>query len=99
DATKCFEWAEKYLGRLPPGPAPRVVETEEPPQLGERRVELVSPSQPQVMIGWHKGSARDPDAPVFEVMARVLGSGGRRGGGGGASRFQKVLVKEKQVAL
>jgi predicted Zn-dependent peptidase len=33
-------------------------------------------------------------------MSRVLGSGGGRGrAGGNASRFQKVLVKGKQVAL
>ncbi len=102
DAEKCFAWGEKYFGRLPRGPEPRAVETEEPPQNGERRVELESPSQAQVMIGWHKGSARDPDDAAFLVASRILGSGGggRRGGGGGrASRFQKRLVREKQVAL
>jgi len=102
DANQCFAFAKKYFGRLPRGPEPRAVETVEPPQAGERRVEIDAPSQPQVMIGWHKASARDPDAPVFEVLSRVLGSGGggRRGGGGGrSSRFYKRLVLEQQVAL
>jgi predicted Zn-dependent peptidase len=97
-AEKIFGYAEKYFGGLGRGPDPRPVETEEPPQAGERRVEIETASQPSVLVGWHKGSARDPDEPVFEVMAAVLGGGGRRGGGR-SSRFQKVLVKEKQVAL
>ena len=103
DADKCFAWADKYFGRLPRGPEVRPVETEEPPQAGEKRIEVESTSQPMVMVGWHKCAAKDPDEVVYDVMARVLGSGGgfgrRGGGGGGSSRFAKVLVKEKQVAL
>jgi predicted Zn-dependent peptidase len=102
DAAQCDAFAEKYFGRLPRGPEPRPVETEEPPQAGEKRVEIESPAQPIVMVGWHKCAARDADEPVFEVMARILGTGGGfggRGGGGRASRFQKSLVKGKQVAL
>jgi predicted Zn-dependent peptidase len=104
DPAQCFSWAEKYFGRLARGPEPREVETVEPPQKGERRVEIEAGSQPQVMIGWHRGSGREADAPAHDVIAPALGSGGgggRRGGGGrgGASRFQKSLVRGKQVAL
>lgn len=92
DAAKCFEYAEKYFGALPAGPKYEAVETVEPPQEGERRVEVESPAQPIVGIGYHKPAATHPDDQVFEVISDLLSSGR-------TSRLHARLVKEKQIAL
>jgi predicted Zn-dependent peptidase len=92
DAAECFRLAEKYFGALPEGPPYEAVETVEPPQAGEKRVEVESPAQPIVGIGWHKPAATHPDDPVFDVISDILSSGR-------TSRLYSRLVKEKQIAL
>lgn len=83
---------EKYFGSIPPGPpSPRVV-TVEPPQLGERRVEVEEEANPQVLIGYHKPALDHPDDPVFDVIDALL-SMGRTG------RLYKKLVEEKKIAI
>ncbi len=84
--------AEAYFGRLPKKPLPRPVLTEEPPQEGERRVEVDSPAQPFVVVGYRKPSRYDKDRAVFDVLQSVL-SGGRTGW------FYKEIVRDKQLAL
>jgi predicted Zn-dependent peptidase len=92
DPGRVRQLAETYLGRLPKGAAPPVVHTVEPEQEGERRVEVESPSQPIVLVGYKKPSDQDPDRAVFDVISSVL-SGGRTGW------FYKELVRDKQLAL
>ena len=46
DLKQIRRWAEIYFGRLARRPPPPRVETKEPEQHGERRVELVSDAQP-----------------------------------------------------
>jgi predicted Zn-dependent peptidase len=65
--------------------------TEEPPQMGERRVEVLFPANPQVIIGYHKPSLPSTDDYVFDVIDSIL-SHGR------TSRFYKSLVEEKGIA-
>jgi predicted Zn-dependent peptidase len=84
--------AEKYFGRIPGGPKPEPVETIEPPQRGERRVEVEDISQPLVVIGYHKGSISHPDNAVFDVISDIVGTGR-------TSRLYKSLVKEKKIAI
>ena len=67
--------AEKYFGRLEKGPEPLPVTTEEPDQLGPRRVTLYEQSQPLVLIGYHRPSASHPDDPVYAVLQDVLSQG------------------------
>lgn len=83
---------EKYFGRLKPGPTPPPVYTEEPKQLGERRVTIKDPSQPFVIIGFHKGDFNHPDEPVFEAITDILGEGR-------TSRLYKRLVRDEKLAL
>lgn len=80
--------AETYFGRLPQGEKPGRVETVEPPQLGERRMVIQDPSQPILVMGWHKPSVNHPGDPVYEVLADVL-SAGR------TSRLYTGLVEEE----
>ena len=84
--------AEKYFGGIPSGPKPEPVETEEPPQLGERRVVIEDPSQPLVRIGYHQPNVNHPDNAVFQVISVVMSSGR-------TSRLYKSLIKEKKIAI
>ena len=83
--------AEKYFGPLPPRPAAPPLRTVEPPQLGERRVEVEWDANPYFLIGYHRPSVNDADDLVFDVIAFLL-SGGR------TSRLYKNLVEEQQIA-
>ena len=92
DAAQVRRLAETYFGRLPKRPLPPPVITVEPPQEGERRLEVESPAQPVVVVGYRKPSNQDPDRAVFDVIQSVLA-------GGRTSWFYKELVRDKQVAL
>ncbi len=92
DPQKAFAFAKKYFGPLPRGPEAQPVETIEPPQQGERRVELISNAQPIVAVGYHRPSALDPDDAVWDVISALLAQGR-------TSRLYRRLVKQEQVAL
>ena len=82
--------AEEYFSRLPKGKDPLPVTTEEPEQLGERRVIIREETQPFVLIGYHRGSMQSEDAPVYDVLADVLTEGR-------TSRLHKRLVEEEKA--
>jgi predicted Zn-dependent peptidase len=84
--------ARKYFSRIPGGPKPEPVETVEPPQLGERRVTVLDPAQPFVVIGYHKPGINHPDNAVFDAITDIIGIGR-------TSRLYKSLVKEKKIAV
>ncbi len=84
--------AEKYFGRLPAGPPPPRVRTEEPAQEGERRASVESPSQPLVMAGYKRPDQHHKDDPVFDVIGSILSSG-RTG------MLYKEMVRDKKIAL
>ena len=83
---------EKYLGAIPAGQKPEGPVTVEPPQRAEKRIIMDDPSQPFLVIGYHRPDINDPDDTAYEVLADVLG-------GGRSSRLYKSLVKEKKLAL
>ncbi len=106
DPQKTIALVEKYFGPIPAKAQPRRRITEEPPQAGERRLEMTLDAAPAVTIGWHVPALGHPDSPALVVASQILtGTGGgggfrgRRGGGGGTGRFQRKLVQEQQVAL
>lgn len=86
------QMANTYFGRIPSGPKPPPVETVEPPQLGERRVTIEDPSQPFVLIGYHKPNINHPDNAVFDAITDIMGTGR-------TSRLYTSLVKEKKIAV
>jgi len=67
--------AAKYFSALPNAPPPPGVITVEPPQEGEKRAEVMSPSQPFLMIGYKRPDQRDKDDAVFDVLSSILSSG------------------------
>ena len=84
--------AQKYFGRLPAGPAPPRVRTQEPAQEIERRVGVESPSQPLLMIGYKRPDQNHKDDPVFDVIGSILSSG-RTG------MLYKEMVRDKKISL
>jgi predicted Zn-dependent peptidase len=92
DPQQIQKLAEKYFSRIPSGPKPEPVETEEPPQRGERRVAVEDPAQPLIVIGYHKASINHPDNAVFDCLSDIVGAGR-------TSRLYKSLVKEKKIAI
>jgi len=85
------EMAELYFGRIPSNPKPESVRTEEPEQWGERHVKVRAQSQPVLIVGYHRPSARHDDDPVLEALANIIGQGR-------SSRLNEVLVKDKKIA-
>jgi len=83
---------EAAFGKISTGPPPPPVVTVEPPQRGERRVEVEDEANPQLLIGFHKPNLHHPDDPVFDVIDALLSMGR-------TSRLYKKLVVEKKIAL
>ena len=84
--------AKIYFGRIPSGPKPEPVRTEEPEQWGERRVIVEAKSQPILIFGYHRPDFRHKDSAALEALANIMGQGR-------SSRLYQVLVKEKKVAV
>jgi len=90
DAEKTIELVERYFGQIPPGTPVPPVAVEEPPQKGEKRIEVIGDAGAELMIGFHKPTLPHPDDLVFDVIEMIL-SDGR------TSRLHKKLVVEKQL--
>ncbi len=82
---------ERTFGVIPPAPPPPPVVTVEPPQRGERRVEVEFDAEPMLLIGYHKPGIGHPDDVVFDVIDAVLSDGV-------TSRLYSRLVREKRLA-
>jgi len=91
DPVEARRMAERYFGRLPRRPDAPAVVTEEPSQLGERRVTLVEQAQPLMIVGFHRPSGYDPADAAFTVLDDVLSTGR-------TSRMYRALI-ETELAL
>ncbi len=91
-ADKVIPLLEASFGKIPTTPPPPPVVTVEPPQRGERRVEVEDEANPQVLIGFHKANLHHPDDPVFDVIDALLSMGR-------TSRLYKKLVVELKIAV
>lgn len=83
---------ERYFGRIPARARPEETIPTEPPQAGERRVEVEFPAEPALMIGYHRPDLRHADDPVFDVIDALL-SDGR------SARLYKSLVTDQRLAV
>lgn len=91
NADQILEWAEEYLGPIPPGDPVPPVRAREPEQLGERRAEVILDAEPILRIGWRIPGALHPDAPSLAMLSAIL-TGGR------SSRVYRRLVLEERTA-
>jgi predicted Zn-dependent peptidase len=90
DPEKTIALVEKYFGAIPPGTLVGPVAVVEPLQQGERRLEIVADSEPELLIGFHKPTLPAADDYVFDVIDMILADGR-------TSRLYKTLVVEKQL--
>jgi len=84
--------AEKYFGRIPKGQEAPAVRTLEPPQAGEKRVQVASAAQPFLVVAYKRPDQYSPDSAALDVMEEIL-SGGRTG------IIYKEMVRDKKIAL
>lgn len=82
---------EQTFGKIPAAPPIPSLVTEEPPQRGERRVEIEFDAEPALAIGYHKPTIGHPDDFVFDVIDEVLTEGV-------TSRLYGTLVRDKRLA-
>ncbi len=89
---KVLTLIEKTFGKIAGTPPPPGIVTIEPPQRGERRVEIEFNAEPVLLIGYHKPGLGHPDDFVFDVLDSVLSEGV-------TSRLYDRLVQEKRLAV
>ncbi len=85
------EMAEKYFSAIPAGIKAEPLHTTEPPQTGERRIDLRLQSQRVFVEAYHKPDINDPDNAVYEAIGSLL-SDGR------SSRLYRSLVRDQKIA-
>jgi len=91
DPDRTIALVEKYFGAIPPGTPVGPVAVEEPPQPGEKRIQVPADAEPELLLGFHKPTLPATDDYVFDVIDMLLTNGR-------TSRLHKKLVTEKQLA-
>ncbi len=85
--------ARKYFEPIPAYSPPEPIRTQEPPQEGERRVNIAAEAQtPLLQFAYHALSGSDPRQPALELLTRILTDGD-------ASRLHRVLVEDQKIAI
>jgi predicted Zn-dependent peptidase len=82
---------EKYFSRVPAGPKPEDMTTEEPRQFAEKSLVIREQTQPFYIEGYHRPSYRDADDAVYDAIQDIM-SNGR------VSRLYRSLVEQQQIA-
>ena len=90
-AEEILPTIKKYFGRLPKGEKPKPLSTVEPPQIAEKTVVMVDPSQPVYLETYHQPNIFHPDQAVYTAIDDVM-SNGR------TSRLYRSLVRDKKIA-
>ena len=88
-----FQLAEKHFGPIPAVPQPKEEITQEPAQMGERRVSLRKFGQtPLLEMAFHTGTSDDKDAEARDLLVDILSSGE-------SSRLYRRLVDQDRLAI
>ncbi len=92
DPKEARRLADKYFGAIPKGPLPPLVRTVEPPQRGEKRVQVIVQTQPYMAIAYKRPDQNSKDDLALDILGEVL-AGGRTG------MLYTELVRDRQLAL
>ncbi|TAJ92774.1 insulinase family protein [bacterium] len=80
------------FGKMPRGPEPPLMNTEEPPQRGERRATLKKEAElPFLLVYYHVPNLRDVNSFALDLLSVILASGR-------SSRLYQELVYHKRIA-
>jgi zinc protease len=84
----------KTFGAIRSNGAPGQIRYQDPPQMGERRVQVTREAArlPYVIMGYHVPNLQEPDGYTLEVISELL-SGGR------SSRIYESLILGKRLAV
>jgi len=91
DPEATLKIVKKYFGDIKRQQISAVHISEEPPQRGERRVEVSFAARPQLAIGYHKPTLPSFDDYVFDVIESILSQGK-------TSRLYKAIVEKQGLA-
>jgi predicted Zn-dependent peptidase len=91
DARTAMPLLEKYFSKVPAGPKPEDMTTEEPKQFAEKSLVIREQTQPFYIEGYHRPSYHDPDDAVYDAIQDIM-SNGR------VSRLYRSLVEQQQIA-
>ncbi|HQL00414.1 MAG TPA: pitrilysin family protein [Smithellaceae bacterium] len=91
DPDKTLSMIDRYFGALPSSPPRPTSISPEPPQDGQRRVNISFDANPSMIIGFHKPNAPSSDDYVFDVLETILARGR-------TSRLYSKLVLDRQIA-
>jgi predicted Zn-dependent peptidase len=91
DLAATMKIVKKYFGGIKRQKIAAFHISAEPPQKGERRVEVSFSARPQLAIGYHKPTLPSFDDYVFDVIETILSQGR-------TSRLYKALVETKGLA-
>jgi zinc protease len=84
---------EKTFGAIPRETVPEPLHFEDPPQSGERRIEVARPAQlASLIMAYHVPNVRSEDSYVLEVISSVLGAAK-------SSRLYERLITEGKLAV
>jgi zinc protease len=93
DPAKTLELVRKYYGPVKASPAPPLVTTVEPPQIGTKTVVMRKEAQaPSFLAVWHGPSVKDADFLPLSILAKPLLQGE-------SSRLYRRLVREEELAI
>jgi predicted Zn-dependent peptidase len=91
DPDDVFALAEKYLADLPGARHGRIRRTQEPLQRGVRKVEVIRPASPTVIVAWHIPAMVGRNKVLYLALGDLLW-------GGPSSRWYQRLVKQEKAA-
>ena len=85
--------AKKYFEPIPSREPPRPVQTEEPPQLGEKRLIVKkNVSSPHLLLAYHVPGTGASDYYTLGLLDSILSEGN-------SSRLYRAIVSEQQLAV
>jgi len=74
-AEEVFRLAKANFGKWKSSQVAQEITMLEPPQEGERRIEVEYDAEPQLMIAWHRPAAPHPDAYALGMLQQILSMG------------------------
>ncbi len=93
DPVRARDLITRYYGPIPASPAPPLVITTEPPQLGPKSVLVRKEAQaPSYEVVWHEPSAREEGFLPLAILEKPLLMGE-------SSRLYRRLVRQEQLAI